>query len=355
MSDRDLPARQTDPSSEQTPIKLSICMATYNRGRFIGETLDSLLAQLVPGVELLVVDGASPDNTEEVMSQYLTRYPAIRYFREKENSGVDRDYDKAVGYACGEYCWLMTDDDLLHEGALACVLSALADGPDLVVVNSELKTVDMSTVLADGILKQTGNELYGKKDAEKFFVEIANYLSFIGGVVIKRQIWMERDRATYFGSLFIHVGVIFQKPLDMVRVIRRPSIAIRYGNAMWTPRGFEIWMFKWPKLVWSFIHYTPAARSVVRAQEPWRDMRRILMYRALGGYGLAEYQRLTALNLTRFARIAYAGIAVLPASLLNSLASVYCACINKKARSDLYDLSRSKHATWLSRALARSL
>jgi abequosyltransferase len=355
MSDRELPPRKTDASGDQGSTRLSICLATYNRGRFIGETLDSILPQLTPGVELLVVDGASPDNTEEVMSQYVARYPAIRYFREQKNSGVDGDYDKAVGYAHGKYCWLMTDDDLLHPDAVALVLKALADEPDLVAVNSELKTVDMSVVLTDGILTQSGSELYGKNDAEKFFVEVANYLSFIGGVVIKRQIWMERERTPYYGSLFIHVGVIFQKPLNLVRVIRRPLIAIRYGNAMWTPRGFEIWMFKWPRLIWSFVHYTPEAKSIVRALEPWREMKRVLLYRALGGYGLAEYRRLIAPNLTRFAGVAYAAIAILPASMLNSLASVYCAYINKKTRSDLYDLSRSKHATWLSRALARSL
>lgn len=355
MSDSDLSIQKPGDPKAQANIRLSICLATYNRGRFIGETLDSILPQLGKGVELLVVDGASPDNTEEVMSRYLTRYPAIRYFREQENSGVDRDYDKAVGYALGEYCWLMTDDDLLNEGAVASVLHALIDGPDLVVVNSELKTVDMSTVLTKGIIDRFGSERYGPLDAEKFFVEVAKYLSFIGSVVIKRRLWTERDRATYYGSLFVHVGVIFQKPLNMVRVIRKPLIAIRYGNAMWTPRGFEIWMFKWPGLIWSFTHYTSQARSMICAREPWQAKKRVLLYRALGGYGRAEYQRFIAPKVTGSARMVYATIASLPAVLLNSLASVYCAFINTKARSDLYDLSRSKYATWLSRALARFL
>ncbi len=350
-----LPVQHTTFPKEDISIKLSICLATYNRGRFIGETLDAILPQLAPGVELLVVDGASPDNTQEVMSHYLARYPAIRYFREQENSGVDRDYDKAVGYASGEYCWLMADDDLLSEGAVASVLNTLTGEPDLVVVNAELRTVDMSMVLNDGMIDRTGSEWYELQDAEKFFVEVGKYLSFIGGVVINRGVWMERDRAKYYGSLFIHVGVIFQKPLSIVRVIRRPLIAIRYGNAMWTPRGFEIWMFKWPGLIWSFTHYTSKAKSMVCARQPWQDKKRVLLYRALGGYSRTEYQRLIAPQATRSARIVYAVIAILPASLLNALASVYCAFINTRARSDLYDLSLSKHATWLSRALARLL
>lgn len=336
--------------------KLSICIATYNRGRFIGETLDSILSQISPAVELLVVEGASPDDTKEVMSGYVVKHPSVRYIRESENSGIDRDYDKAVEYATGEYCWLMTDDDLLNEGAVDAVLSLLTqEAPDLVVVNSELRTVDMSTVLAESMMKLSGQERYEPKDNQEFFAGIASYLSFIGGVVIKRELWRERDRATYYGSLFVHVGVIFQRPLNRVSVIRRPLIAIRYGNAMWTPRGFEIWMFKWPGLIWSFSHYAPELKARVCAREPWRSKKKVLLYRALGGYGRAEYQQFIAPKVAGFGRVVYATIAWLPAPLLNALASIYCAFINKKARSDLYDLSRSRHATWLSRALARSL
>ena len=148
--------------------KLSICIATYNRGSFIGETLDSILAQMVPGVELLVVDGASPDNTPEVMKQYLSRYPEILYYREEKNSGVDGDYDKAIGYAKGEYCWLMSDDDLLKPGAVLNVLSAIAGSNDLVVVNSEIWNATFSERLLDRRLNITGDIEYGEKDRESF-------------------------------------------------------------------------------------------------------------------------------------------------------------------------------------------
>lgn len=340
--------------SEQTTI-LSICIATFNRGSFIGETLDSILQQISDGVELLVVEGASPDNTPEVMAEYVARHPEIRYFREPENSGIDGDYDKAVGYALGKYCWLMTDDDLLNDGAVATVLEVLKEDPDLVVVNSELKTVDMSRVLASNMLDLAGQEKYEPQEAERAFGDVAKYMSFIGGVVIKRSVWLARDRASYYGSLFIHVGVIFQRPVGVVRVIRKPLIAIRYGNAMWTPRGFEIWMFKWPGLIWSLANYSPEAKARICPPEPWQAKKKILLYRALGGYGLEEFRRFIAPKVNGLTRVTYASIAVLPPALMNSLASVYCAFINRKARSDLYDLSRSRHSTWLSRTLARML
>src|SRR3990172_8001177 len=101
--------------------KLSVCIATFKRATFIGETLESILGQVEPGVEVVVVDGASPDDTEEVVRRLAVAHSGLRYHREPVNSGVDADYDKAVGYAQGEYCWLMTDDDVLVPGAIARV------------------------------------------------------------------------------------------------------------------------------------------------------------------------------------------------------------------------------------------
>ena len=213
-------------------LRLSICIATFKRGNFIGQTLDSILVQMEPGVELLVVDGASPDNTPEVIKDYQSRHPGLRYYREQENSGVDRDYDKAVGYARGEYCWLMSDDDLLKPGALRRVLAAIGESSDLVVVNTEIWNADFSEKLLDRRLGITADVEYREADREKLLAEIANQLGFIGCVVIRRSLWLSRDRASYYGSLFIHVGVIFQLPaIKSVSVIAEPFIAIRDGNA----------------------------------------------------------------------------------------------------------------------------
>ena len=102
--------------------------------------------------------------------------------------------------------------------------------------------------------------------------DTGDYLSFIGGIIIQRQLWRARDKASYFGSDFIHFGVVFQQPLPGdTLVIAEPLIIIRYGNASWLARYFEIWMFKWPGLVWSFPHLPDSAKSRVCHKEPWRS------------------------------------------------------------------------------------
>ena len=338
------------------PPFLSICIATFRRGAFIGETLKSIVGQLDERVEVVVLDGASPDDTAEVVSGYAARCPHIRYFREDRNSGVDADYDKAVRHARGRYCWLMTDDDLVVPGAVARILAALADGPALLVLNAEVRTIGMERVLQPRLLDQGTDRDFRPGDAASVFTALAPHLKFIGAVVMERAIWLEREREAYYGTLFVHVGVIFQAPLPgVVRVLSEPVLRIRYGNAMWSPRGFEIWMFLWPRLVWSFSGFSERERARVCAREPWRNPAKLGVQRALGGFSREDYRRIFADVAAGPAKVAAWLISGLPPGLANALASLACLGMPRRSRLNLYDLSRNPNASGVSRFVARLL
>jgi glycosyltransferase involved in cell wall biosynthesis len=345
----------TDLTNVACPPKLSICIATYNRGKFIGETLNSILPQLEAGVELLVVDGASSDNTSEVMTQYTNSHPEIRYFRESENSGVDRDYDKAVGYALGEYCWLMSDDDLLRPGAVRKVLSSLENGSDLFVVNAEIRNADLSNLLLERRLNVVSDRQYEACEREQFFTDAANYLSFIGCVVIRRNFWLSRDRQNYYGSLFIHVGVIFQKPaLSAATVIAEPLITIRDGNATWSARTFEVWGIKWPDLIWSFPDFPDTAKQAICNREQWRGFKFLFYLRAMGAYSLQAFRKHLAARAKGWDRLKAYMVAVFPGTLANLVVVFYYVALRRAARVELYDVLLSSHSSLLGRLLAKA-
>ena len=336
--------------------RLSICIATLNRGAFIGQTLDTIVGQLQDDVELVIVDGASKDSTADVVGRYTEADSRVRYVRLPKASGVDQDYDLAVSHARGEYCWLMTDDDLLKPGAVDRVLAALDGKVELVVVNTEVRTVDFGGTLRGALVATDQDRDYAPEDADRLLADTAHALSFIGCVVILRSFWLARDRAAYYGSLFVHVGVIFQGRTPWTRVIAEALITIRYGNAMWTARGFEIWMFKWPSLVWSFNGVSDLAKSRICAREPWRQSQKLLLYRSIGGYARAEYDRyLSDRTMPASKRMLCRVIAWLPAKIANTISSLYCGLFARHARMNIYDLSRSPHAPFVSRAGARSV
>lgn len=329
---------------------LSICMATFKRGAFIAETLDTILPQLRPGVELIVVDGASPDNTAEVLSRYTRVWPQLRYIREEQNSGVDADYDKAVGYAGGRYVWLMTDDDLLKPGAVNRVMELLNEDPDLLVVDAEILDVRCEQLLQTRRLGFSGVRRYGADQGDEFLADAGDALSFIGGTVIRRTMWLQRERARFYGSLFIHVGVIFQAPIERVILLGEPLIQIRFGNAMWSTRGFEIWMFMWPQMIWSFPGFSDEARARVTAKEPWQIPRKMLGFRANGSYDLGQYRRFFRDRPVGVWRIGLLALAILPGKLANLIAMVFLLAMHGRYRPACYALAwNSRFASGLTR------
>jgi glycosyltransferase involved in cell wall biosynthesis len=296
-----------------------------NRADFIGQTLDSIIGQATEEVEIVIVDGASTDNTPEVVREYQTRFPRINYVRLEKKGGIDQDYNLSVEHAQGRYCWLMSDDDIIKPGAIEAVLSAIRQDHDLIVVNAEVRSVDFSESIEPRRLVLTEDQHYSSGQTESLLKDVATYMTFIGCVVIRRSLWLERDKASYFGTEFIHVGVIFQSPLPgTALVIARPWIVIRAGNASWSSKYFQIWAFKWPTLIWSFPPYSDAAKNAVCPREPWRSPKILLTLRAKGVYSEKEYQKwLVEHPVTPQERLIIRGIAWLPGCLLNLFVWLY--------------------------------
>ena len=314
--------------------QLSICIPTLNRGSFIGATLESIASQVTDEVEILIVDGGSNDSTREVVTKFQQDIPSLRYVCSKEEkagtksanpsgAGFDRDCSLAVELAQGEYCWLFTDDDLLKPGAIQKVLQATRHQYDLIVVNAEVRSADLSRTLEASRVRLTADRVYTPTEWENLFSDTAPYLSFVGGVVIKREVWNAREKEPYIGTGFIHFGVVFQSPLAReALLIAEPLIEIRYGDALYmrTPRYFEIWMFTWPNLIWSLPGFSESSKRVVCRREPWRKKRTLLLFRANGAFSKQEYNRWLKDRLdSRWERILPRLIAGFPGSALNFL------------------------------------
>lgn len=329
---------------KMTSVKLSICIATRNRGGFIGETLDSIALQCTDEVEIVVLDGASTDNTEEVVLAHQRRTPALRYYRNETNGGVDRDYDAVVGLATGHYCWLMSDDDLLLPGAVDAVLAAIARDYSLIVVNSEVRSLDLSVLIDANRLQFFEDRIYVSDQFEAMFEEVSGYLGYIGAVVIRRELWQGRCREPYFGSYFIHVGVIFQKRLPgETLVISEPLISVRFGNTQWRPKEFEIRMIRWTELVSNL----PAISADVRARcyrsEPWRSVKSLMFYRAKGTYDLCEYQYWIKPRLeSRWDRVKAWAVARFPGPLANLIGLLYCSFEYRDSNIHYLDMKASR-------------
>jgi glycosyltransferase involved in cell wall biosynthesis len=93
-------------------VRISIITPTLNRAAYLGEAIESVIAQDHPDVEHIIVDGMSTDGTVEL----LGRYPHLRVIREPDRSVYD-GFNTGIRAAHGEVIMLLNSADLLPPGA----------------------------------------------------------------------------------------------------------------------------------------------------------------------------------------------------------------------------------------------
>ena len=157
---------------------------------------------------------------------------------------------------------------------------------------------------------------------------------------------MKRDKKSYLGTEFIHVGVIFQKFLPKQSlVISFPYISIRLGNAQWSQRAFNIWILNWTKLIWSFTNYLRESKSAIVPEEPLRQYWKLMYFRAMGIFGRTQY--LTALEQSSpgmTVKIIAGLISIASGHALNIFFSVYARL--RKRKWMVSELKKSKYSRW---------
>lgn len=112
---------------------VSAVVPTYNRAHLIGRTIDSILSQSYPDLELIIVDDGSTDDTVSIVSTYTNkaRFP-VRYHK-KENGGCSSARNMGVELATGDaIAFLDSDDEWLPETIENLVKTIEDTGADFV-------------------------------------------------------------------------------------------------------------------------------------------------------------------------------------------------------------------------------
>jgi glycosyltransferase involved in cell wall biosynthesis len=98
--------------------RIDVFVPCYNYGRFLRECVGSALAQEGVEVRVLILDDASADDTPEVGRALAAEDPRVEYRRHAANRGHIATYNEGLDWAGGDYCLLLSADDMLTPGAL---------------------------------------------------------------------------------------------------------------------------------------------------------------------------------------------------------------------------------------------
>lgn len=117
---------------------VTIVTPSYNQGKFIRHTIDSVLSQSYPNIEYIVMDGGSTDDTLDILKSYGNR---IRWFSEKDR-GQSHAINKGFQMAKGEIVAWLNSDDMYEPNAVQTAVSFMQAHPDISLVYGKGYIID---------------------------------------------------------------------------------------------------------------------------------------------------------------------------------------------------------------------
>jgi glycosyltransferase involved in cell wall biosynthesis len=118
--------------------KISLITPSLNQGKFIEETIQSVLSQNYPNLEYIVMDGGSSDNTLSVLERYSTR---LKWVSEKDNGQTDA-INKGMRMVNGDILAYLNADDLLLPGTLLRVAQLFTENPETMWLTGQCLIID---------------------------------------------------------------------------------------------------------------------------------------------------------------------------------------------------------------------
>jgi glycosyltransferase involved in cell wall biosynthesis len=134
-------------SSTNRP-KVSVCIDSFNYGRFLSEAIESALNQTFDDFELVISDDCSSDDSFDIANRYAERDSRVRVIRNAVNLGMVKNRNACLAHARGEYVkWLHADDFLCSPKTLGKTSGALENNPSVSLVASARRIVDEKSKL----------------------------------------------------------------------------------------------------------------------------------------------------------------------------------------------------------------
>ena len=117
--------------------KMEIILITYNRSKYLDNTLNQFLNSPFKNCKFTVLDNCSPDNTPDICAKYEKLFPNMHIVRHSTNIGGNANILRAVETSESKYTWILGDDDNYDFSTVDDVIDAVvSDKYDFIYVTS---------------------------------------------------------------------------------------------------------------------------------------------------------------------------------------------------------------------------
>ena len=179
--------------------KFSIIVASYNYANIIGETIDSLLAQTYLNYEIIVVDDGSPDNSLEVISNYVKHHDCIKLYTHENgvNKGLPSTVRLGVSKATGDYVAFCESDDCWTPDHLALLAEMIYDYNNPAIISNHIELFGTVTQDKRGYIALVDNYMKSNVNNIDIASELFNPIPTFSAVCVRTDVLMSLDYDAY--------------------------------------------------------------------------------------------------------------------------------------------------------------
>lgn len=136
-------ARSNPPGGDvvSTP-RVTICVPTIGRVRYLPETLASVRGQTYRDYEVIILENGSPPESRELLREYVASDPRVRILSSETRIPMFVNFNRGLAAARGEYIAYCHDDDVYYPEFLERHVDMLEKNPSVAFVGSNFNTVD---------------------------------------------------------------------------------------------------------------------------------------------------------------------------------------------------------------------
>lgn len=238
--------------------KISLITPSFNQGKFLRDTITSVLSQGYPTLEYIIIDGGSNDDSVDIIREYA---PRLTYWESEKDNGFGHAINKGMARATGDIVGWLNSDDVLLPGALLTVGKYFQKHPDVGLVFGDRHVINERSELMfrrKYFFYMPGQFRFAKTLPQECTFWRKKTFDAVGGrlneelrFAIDLDLWCRLSRITTIRHIPFFLGAFRDQPLSKsatlldVGLHERKNIITRYFKRYPSPvalKIFQLWL-----------------------------------------------------------------------------------------------------------------
>jgi len=197
-------------------VKVSVIVPVYKTYDYLDKCLTSLVNQTLDGIEIIVVNDGSPDDSETLIKEYCKKYKNIKYYK-KENGGLSSARNFGIEKANGDYIGFVDSDDYVELDMYEKLYDkAISTNSDVVVCNISYKYINHTEKKRFKHIEYFGKSIV---DEPRILIESKSYA---WNKIYKKELW----RKFSFPNQYFEDSAVVYNVLNEANKIECVDIAL---------------------------------------------------------------------------------------------------------------------------------